>query len=196
MKNLVLKTLHWSKMFREFCFLLGKARWQGVEQITEEELFIIIGMYDQLETCENYDFVITRRMKLIKLQTLVEILINCKARPYRTNRVYNSEYDFLLRSGIIPNAFEYFGWEKHYHPNKFVRRYSQKDRRIKKVRRFIGVGYKDQGNMKNIALDGTPSWQEVANSKLPYRYNPREENGDYKLLLNNWGYQIRDEDWL
>lgn len=27
---------------------------------------------------------------------------------------------------------------------------------------FIGVGYKDKGNLRNSAIDGSPSWQEVA----------------------------------
>ena len=32
--------------------------------------------------------------------------------------------------------------------------------------RFIGVGYRDKGTAKNTALDGTPSWQEVASQPI------------------------------
>jgi hypothetical protein len=43
--------------------------------------------------------------------------------------------------------------------------------RMEKVRvrpkRFIGVGYKDKGNKRNFAEDGTPQWETV--------YNPNEE---------------------
>jgi hypothetical protein len=33
-----------------------------------------------------------------------------------------------------------------------------------KNKRFIGVGYKDKGSRKDKAVDGSPSWQEVASS--------------------------------
>jgi hypothetical protein len=32
------------------------------------------------------------------------------------------------------------------------------------AKRFVGVGYKDKGNRRDPAVDGSPSWQEVATS--------------------------------
>lgn len=32
-------------------------------------------------------------------------------------------------------------------------------------KRFIGKGYGDKGTLKNCALDGSPSWQEVSSSE-------------------------------
>lgn len=34
--------------------------------------------------------------------------------------------------------------------------------RIRTHTNFIGVGYKDKGNLRNSSFDGSPSWQEVA----------------------------------
>lgn len=44
-------------------------------------------------------------------------------------------------------------------------------------KRHIGVGYNDHGSRKNFALDGTPSWEEVASD---YKY--QQEHLDYVSL--------------
>lgn len=57
------------------------------------------------------------------------------------------------------------------HPSKPIKR------RVHK--RYIGVGYRDQGNMKNIATDGSPRWQDVCSftethlSEKQQRYRER-----------------------
>jgi hypothetical protein len=32
--------------------------------------------------------------------------------------------------------------------------------------RYIGIGYKDKGSARNLAYDGSPSWQEVCTKRL------------------------------
>lgn len=42
------------------------------------------------------------------------------------------------------------------------------EKRSKKLqRRRIGIGYRDKGTLKNPAVDGSPSWQEVATHRGP-----------------------------
>lgn len=38
------------------------------------------------------------------------------------------------------------------------------ERKAVSPKRVVGVGYNDHGNRKEVALDGSPSWQEVASS--------------------------------
>jgi hypothetical protein len=49
------------------------------------------------------------------------------------------------------------------------------------------VGYNDIGNMKDIANDNTPSWQEVAALNIPD--SPALEDPIYRLFWTDWGYR-------
>jgi hypothetical protein len=56
-------------------------------------------------------------------------------------------------------------------------------------KRYIGVGYKDKGARKDVAYDGSPSWQEVASSII---YTTSGENNIRKVL--SWNHtSIYDE---
>lgn len=56
-----------------------------------------------------------------------------------------------------------------------------RDRRFEKPKSFIGKGYTDKGTLRNPALDGSPSWQEVSKSSkiLPL---PGERNYGRKKI--------------
>lgn len=48
---------------------------------------------------------------------------------------------------------------------------------------YIGIGYRDKGSAKNVAKDGSPSWQEVATHRGPIyhkgkRYDNSNENNE------------------
>jgi hypothetical protein len=53
---------------------------------------------------------------------------------------------------------------------------------------YIGIGYRDKGSAKNVAKDGSPSWQEVATHRGPIYHkgkkydNPDETNEGTKSL--------------
>lgn len=57
------------------------------------------------------------------------------------------------------------------------------ERRAKKVqKRRIGIGYRDKGTLKNLAVDGSPSWQEVATHQGQIREVPRDKKKSTKGL--------------
>lgn len=53
---------------------------------------------------------------------------------------------------------------------------------------YVGIGYRDKGSAKNVAKDGSPSWQEVATHRGPiFHKGKRYDNSDE----NNEGTQPR-----
>jgi len=84
----------------------------------------------------------------------------------------------------------------------FVLRARSYKRRRFPPKRYIGVGYRDKGSRKNLAYDGSPSWQEVASADY---LGGIQENSSRKVLTfltnNNtiyneskrWIRQIRDK---
>jgi hypothetical protein len=55
------------------------------------------------------------------------------------------------------------------------------ERRSKKLqKRRIGIGYRDKGTLKNLAVDGSPSWQEVATHHGQLKEVPHEKKKSTK----------------
>jgi hypothetical protein len=51
---------------------------------------------------------------------------------------------------------------------------------------YIGIGYRDKGTAKDPAVDGSPSWQEVANAASVKEQNMRiKELEEFKRVLEN-----------
>jgi len=70
----------------------------------------------------------------------------------------------------------YYGGKKDYHCQL---KYGEP--LIPKAKNRIGVGYRDKGNAKNSALDGSPSWQEVATDEWFQLHKPSDSTGCQKV---------------
>jgi hypothetical protein len=104
-----------------------------------------------------------------------------KVEPLSGAKVYAQ---FLQRRYILPSFNAYFGWRKSTELGRFigVQNRKLKDRRPRPTR-FIGVGYKDSGTARNVSIDASPSWQEVA-SHNTRNYPMRDSVSDYLDSLN------------
>jgi hypothetical protein len=61
-------------------------------------------------------------------------------------------------------------------------------------KRYIGVGYKDKGSRKNIAFDGSPSWQEVASN---VRFGEDPQNRARRMLrLSHVSIYDESKSWI
>lgn len=195
MRPLSLKHRHWAERFHVLQFILGKVHWVGYNSLTQEELFLISATEAVLDECDNYDFVLTRKANLTKLANYIRIMNHCISLEKLTKKAQDlkPEGNFLVKRGLLPTSHEFFGWYKLFDIKRYVRKQSQKDNRQRARRRFIGVGYKDKGTMKNLAEDGTPSWQEVATAGNRQESISRKETDfRYKLLWTEWGYRQRE----
>lgn len=72
---------------------------------------------------------------------------------------------FFLKP-LLLSHFSYFGWRKSFNVKDFVKRFNRNQRRKPPPLRRIGVGYRDHGTARDVAYDGSPTWQEVASSGL------------------------------
>jgi hypothetical protein len=102
---------------------------------------------------------------LKRLQTFFSELGRAQSFPLKL--IYTS-YELEYLQGelpqILPTQSSYFGLKG----NRNIRQSFRIDfndtmsPKPVKQKRFIGVGYRDKGTRRNIAHDGSPSWQEVA----------------------------------
>jgi len=70
---------------------------------------------------------------------------------------------------FLPSRQAYFGWIKNpvrSTPAEIRLRNPLKPQKALPPKRYIGVGYKDKGNRRDPAINGSPSWQDVANSEI------------------------------
>jgi len=83
-----------------------------------------------------------------------------------TPRLRQANLNWNIQRKLFPSLFAYFGWRLEEKVVLFVRRVNRLLRRPPPPKRFVGVGYRDNGHRRNVALDGSPSWQEVASVHL------------------------------
>jgi hypothetical protein len=70
---------------------------------------------------------------------------------------------------FLPSRQAYFGWRRNpvrSSPAEVRLRNPLRSPKTLPPKRFIGVGYQDKGNRRDPAVDGTPSWQQVATSEV------------------------------
>jgi hypothetical protein len=83
----------------------------------------------------------------------------------------DTESRTLLEKGLIPllpSQHAYFGLKKQpriWNSFRIQFRNPLITPKAFPLKRYIGVGYRDKGHLKNKAVDGSPSWQDVWDSK-------------------------------
>lgn len=153
---------------------------------TEEELLELT--YIRLRILDETDigFVQSNKLQIREIFGVHKILtsrgpveVNCSVA-----RRYLEGYDSKIR---IHNA--YFGRLKQ-NPTRVLlkKRSTESQRKIAVRRRFIGVGYRDHGTMKNIATDGSPHWKEVSTD---YWYQEKMKKENLQPFREN-GYWYED----
>lgn len=148
-------------------FLLGKLRWEGT--LSMEDYLVLFELYYLVREERDPHFLAKYEKSLSDLTELLGEMVDFRTFPVRVR--WNEEDLEVNPLQLIPTASSYFGMR-----GQRVIRESyciQLNRRLLPQRlppkRFIGVGYRDKGTLKNLAYDGSPHWKEVA------RYNSERE---------------------
>lgn len=76
------------------------------------------------------------------------------------------------------------GWKKHPRSDLF-RRISSRWLQRRKRKSFVAVGYKDRGHRRDVARDGSPSWQEAY-------LQGTDRNNDYETLTEKYRTQFQN----
>jgi hypothetical protein len=120
-------------------------------------------------------FLIECYHRILKLGSDVKVAFGKISRGYQYRK-------FLHQ----PNA--YFGRKEFFNLKNILVRINRKLERKSYSNRFVGVGYRDKGNARNTAANGTPSWQDVASSECIFLNTvPRGWSGPELAILSHWG---------
>jgi hypothetical protein len=137
---------------------------------------------------------------MVRIATFLLSILNNVQYPEFHKKLY-----LISRSGI--NTSEVFLVHRQYCASarifaRLLTFFLERESLIRRGRippkRFIGIGYRDKGSIRNLAYDGSPPWQEVASSLNYSGYSGRMKTiwqssnewivGFYRKLLEK--YQI------
>jgi hypothetical protein len=142
-----------------FKFLLSKLLYERKEKLSEEEIVLLFLSREKVVEKAAIDSEFHRRYGQLIFLTR-HIFVNLEAfvvdqESIDRFRVQLEPFFTHGRAQLSPQIF--YGGRLEYN----VRMQAAQPRKTK-PRNRIGVGYRDKGNAKDSALDGSPSWQEVA----------------------------------
>lgn len=140
-------------------FFLSKYTYEGITEDLQQKVWMIY--IDLLES-----FPKNQNIKGICQLDLVEIgkglkYLKFNGQPKGGERWLHP----IFKSKFFLNPHEYFGL-KHQNTEililKRIRFFKEMEKPFPKSPRYIGVGYKDKGNLRNTSVNGNPHWKEVA----------------------------------
>jgi hypothetical protein len=161
--------------FKLFRFLLSRIKFSK-DGFHLDDYLCFWQLY--LEMIESKDPKFQKRIQFLQDEGLVELM-----NQLQDIRVfpYNPRIETVQKLDSLPLVYhsrsffgmERTGWSKHYRlsfNSRLVRR------RVPPVP-YIGVGYKDKGSRRDVANDGSPSWQVVASVTAFKEREAEELNG-------------------
>lgn len=149
---------------------------------TEEEeiefTYLLDRLFDEADIC-----FVRRYSKLIREISATILLLKNKHLPAEVTTNMARKYLEQFQSELkVHNA--YYGLRNQNPPKCLLKIRSRHTRKIPIRRRFIGVGYKDHGTMKNIAKDNSPHWKEVCSfNSTPEKYEEGIERDSVLELI-------------
>jgi len=117
----------------------------------------------------------SRSLVLAKSSLVASLLYveNCRRMTLNPNVDHSSWWTMLSRKEGILSPHAYFGWFGSNNITQYLRFRNRETERPKTAnKRFVGVGYRDKGNTRDVAFDASPTWQEVAGVHLPFKEIP------------------------
>lgn len=127
---------------------------------TEDEILELNLLFFRIG--DEADICFIQRYKILfkDLENLRNIILS-KATSHIASSVAKKYLEQFNCEVQIHNS--YFGRRNQNPPPSLLRKRNRNNaKNFRNRKRFLGVGYKDHGTMKNIATDGSPTWQEVA----------------------------------
>jgi hypothetical protein len=164
-------------------YLLSKLVHEGFASLEESEVYALYLLHDRLSTVKDRGWVgkyfnwFSRSVKLFNYFTLY---LNQRESP----KVLFDEVakNSFFSSGLF-SACAYFGRRTFFNVMNVLRRKNLNLRKKSREPNRIGVGYRDHGTARNPALDGSPSWEEVATAHLSQESTNPAEREAYRTYL-------------
>lgn len=174
-------------------FLISKELYERKE-LTAEDLYLGTLFSEKLETVKDQSFLRKWKTLIDKVNEFFFTLRGPRAKTLRwliRGTMYHPEKEKFLSVVLSPHAF--FGRKKFFNVKNFVRKVNRLKNRKPSTTRFLGVGYKDHGTARDVAWDGSPSWQELAQvlSQTDYSF----DRDQFRIRLSNWHLMNFKKDW-
>jgi hypothetical protein len=90
---------------------------------------------------------------------------------------------FQWKRCFLLSPHSYFGRRKQSNVDCVLRRKNRSLHKPSRQKRWMGVGYKDSGTYRDVAIDGSPTWQEVASSERKIETRTPKEIQEEATLL-------------
>lgn len=161
-------------VLREFSFLMSKISYEP-KGLTEGEVIAVtelaLRLDDMASRDRNYRFWL---LPLIAIRPILEGL-----RPGES-RATGLKGKFLMLDPpaleLILGPYEYYGMKGNERPGHVKISWVYPKKGQSQTPRWMGVGYKDKGNLRIRARDGSPDWKEVAvDEKMRQKWRPESD---------------------
>jgi hypothetical protein len=151
-------------VLHSYKFLLSKIVYEGEESLEEWERLLIFDHIAILSSTRDYCFK-RKHQKFINQTSFIPTLIQ----QFHEKRNQTTCFEIFLKTmfpGYLLSPHAYFGWKENHKSENWLKVINRQLRSSPPPKRFIGVGYQDKGTCRDISKDSSPSWQEVASSRL------------------------------
>lgn len=176
-------------------FLLSKVEREG--SLSERENFILLHCFENCDSKGDYFWIISRRFKLDKFKKLIEDYLRILYLKVPVKETFANITKGITYRKFLHTPHAYYGLRKFFNVKNFVRRKNLRIQKAPPPKRFLGVGYKDQGSRRIPEEDGTQTWQEVASCESYQSKNvPRQWSEPDKEKLSNFGRHPERLSWI
>jgi hypothetical protein len=171
--------------------LAAKVTYDSVESLDQLDYEFLVRANFYLDSVQNPDFVIPKKRQFVEIQ---QIIINMVIKAWTDEQDLGIKFAitikprWLIDQKLLPDACEYFGNFIHVCDSRpFLNRVNFEPTKVRHRSR-IGVGYRDKGHKRNLALDGSPHWQEITHHSDYFRTLPDKfYDLEYVNKLYNFG---------
>jgi len=157
-----LRKIPMREVLRLVRMLLAKVALEGIGNLSEEERVILVYSWERITSFTDISFQEKRDREWLPLEDLYfHITGDPKFWFFKTLDV-NKHARSLQEKGTLPSSCAYFGWTKTHKFSSYLKRINRNLRQKPPPKRWMGVGYRDHGQCRDVSWDASPSWQEVA----------------------------------
>lgn len=153
-----------TEMFNAVKFLFSYSFYEE-RLLNEKQSYVFMGLLDSLLSVRDHDWNKAHRKQLLEIADQWTLMTNLDSHPRRTIYPFLRIVEWKLKEKIL-RSHEYYGRKKFWALSRWLIPINRRTKRPPPPQAYVGVGYKDKGNKRDTAMDGSPSWQLVASQQL------------------------------
>jgi len=155
------------EQFNAWKFLLSKLVYEGFESLSEKEIHCLYLLKVRLTSVRDMSWIV-QNFNSFKLTKRIFGAFQNMVQSGRCRNFWNQEIlkNPFFSQGLLTPC-DYFGRRTFFNVKTVLRRVNLALKKKPRQPNRIGVGYRDHGTARDVAWDGSPTWQEVAVALQP-----------------------------